>query len=68
MAAVQQAAARVADLSAAAALDPITADAMAIHDALRDVRTAATAGNTTATSAGRPAISFLYHPNRSVLN
>lgn len=52
MAAVEQAAARVADMSAAAAIDPITADAMAVHDALRDVRAAATAGNATATAAG----------------
>jgi hypothetical protein len=50
--AVEQAAARVADLSAAAAVDPITADAMAIHDSLRDVRAAATAGNANATSSG----------------
>lgn len=56
MAAVEQAAARVADLSAAAAMDPITADAMAVHDSLRDVRTAATAGNANATSAACQAV------------
>jgi hypothetical protein len=56
MAAVEQAAARVADLSAAAAMDPITADAMAVHDSLRDVRAAATAGNANATSAACQAV------------
>lgn len=56
MAAVEQAAARMADLSAAAAMDPITADAMAVHDSLRDVRAAATAGNANATSAACQAV------------
>jgi len=46
----------MADLSAAAAMDPITADAMAVHDSLRDVRAAATAGNANATSAACQAV------------
>lgn len=58
MEALAQAANRVADLSESAALDPITADAVAIHDALRDARECATAGKADATSAGATVVSF----------